>query len=485
MATTIHQPLSRTYKYQPYLPINDEHRKRKRSTSRVSFEVRPTKNGVGMFAISNISCGELIIDNEDPIVQCCSTLQHDKPNNNVCHTCATPIGTLRGSHLHAPNDLIFPYLEDDDHQGLVFTTSEISCQGCKEVVWCSNSCYQKSGLQHTLVCDSSTLKDFYDKQDNPNIFQLATKSITLVLSHIASLSQEEQTPVERFFWWKDYGSHPYWWEVGAFKDTKKSQAREFCNMLHETILHQKSVEIEEVFIHKLCTLENIGIILGMLQCNVMEYEYPSPTQQYMMCIEEILKQVHENKEESQDMNALKPGCDWLVKNILNKSTKINDQQQSNPAMSPIIGSGLYPLLTLANHDCNPNASIEFLQETNRGSMLATRDITIGEEICITYVPNGGVGNGERSDFFAHFEPTRTWKWLNANNTANDEDSDEHTLGSDEDESDDFSLDESAGEHTEEEYQPLEGTCQSERAYALLEYGFECRCIRCLNELRKD
>ena len=315
MATTIYQALSRTYKYQPYLPIN-EHRKRKRSTSRVSFEVRPTKNGVGMFAISNISCGELIIDNEDPIVQCCSTLQYDKPNN-VCHTCATSIGTLRGSHLHAPNDLIFPYLEDDDHQGLVFTTSEISCQGCKEVVWCSNTCYQKSSLQHTLVCDSSTLKDFYDKQDNANIFQLATKSITLVLSHIASLSQEEQTPVEKFFWWKDYGSHPYWWEVGAFKHTKKSQAQEFCNMLHETILHQKSVEIEEAFIHKLCTLENIGIILGMLQCNVMEYEYPSPTQQYMMCIEEILKQVHENKEESRDMSALKPGCDWLVKNTPN------------------------------------------------------------------------------------------------------------------------------------------------------------------------
>lgn len=131
MATTIHQPLSRTYKYQPYLPIN-EHRKRKRSTSRVSFEVRPTKNGVGMFAINNISCGELIIDNEDPIVQCCSTLPHDKPNN-VCHTCATPIGTLRGSHLHAPNDLIFPYLEDDDHQGLVLQHLKYLAKAAKKL----------------------------------------------------------------------------------------------------------------------------------------------------------------------------------------------------------------------------------------------------------------------------------------------------------------------------------------------------------------
>lgn len=146
---------------------------------------------------------------------------------------------------------------------------------------------------------------------------------------------------------------------------------------------------------QVCNLEHIGSILGMLQCNVMEYEYPSPICQYMEHVGEILEQVQEESngdnagqsklDDCQDDEshaiALKAGCEWLVKNILNKTAKeasgtANDNQQIDDNASattmtppPILGSGLYPLLTLANHDCNPNASIEYLHESNRGSMV--------------------------------------------------------------------------------------------------------------------
>jgi len=122
----------------------------------------------------------------------------------------------------------------------------------------------------------------------------------------------------------------------------------------------------------------------------MEYEFPSPAGQYR---EQIIED----------------SCEQFAA----------DEQ-------PISGSGLYPLLSLANHDCNPNSSIEFLQESNRGAMVATRNISVGEEIVVTYVCNGAVGNGDGAEYFRHFSPTRTWKWLNdkLNNEEDEEEEDE-------------------------------------------------------------
>ena len=268
-------PLSRAYKSQPYLP-QGKNRKRKRS-QRCPFEVRPSRNGVGMFATRLISCGDIIVANEDPIVHC-GEIASSSPEPRVCNACATPIGSLRDNHLMVPSseeDLILPYL--DDGRGLVFTTSSdiitTTCQTCEEAAWCSRECHQKELLQHAVVCSSTSLTDFYNARENPIIFRLATQSITLILSHLASLPKEEQHPIQRFFWWKDYGSHPLWWEVGSSRGNKEVQATEFCNVLRGVLMEaviQKRVEVDRASILQICTLENVGSILGMLQCNVMD-----------------------------------------------------------------------------------------------------------------------------------------------------------------------------------------------------------------------
>ncbi|KAL7527844.1 hypothetical protein ACHAXR_002163 [Thalassiosira sp. AJA248-18] len=524
---SIFPPLSRTFKSQPYLPNNhDDSRKRKRSESKICFEVRPSTNGVGMFATKHISCGDLIIANEDPIV-CCRSVTLDHSISNTCNTCATPIGSLRKNHLMAPDDLILPYLDHDDER-LVFTTTTIPC--CKEAAWCSNKCYRKGRVQHDIVCNSSSLKEFYSNQENPIIFQLATQSITLIISHYFSDSlskkkEDSKTPIQQFYWWKDYGSHPLWWEVGSLtsRDTKKDQATKFCKVLQEVLIESDVCEksLAPDLISQVCNLENVGSILGMLQCNVMEYEYPSPIQQYMEHVGDILEQVQEEsrlteqsklddcqggEDDESHAAALKAGCEWLIKRIHNKtaeetgSSTANDSKDKQQTISnaattmtppPILGSGLYPLLTLANHDCNPNASIEYLQESNRGSMVATRDILVGEEICITYVVNGEVGGGDGCEYFRHFGPTRMWKWLNSNDDDDGDEYDESCTteqGLDENEEHDnddhdclASNDGSVEEQKNEEEQPPEGSNQIERANALLGYGFDCQCQRCLNE----
>jgi hypothetical protein len=263
-----------------------------------------------------------------------------------------------------------------------------------------------------------------------------------------------------------------------------------------------------------------------LQCNVMEFEYPSPVQQYMEHVEHqqqvLEEEEHGEEEETGDNKNVKHQNEdssliWLAKNIhMPEEEEEEEEEEPNadtnaasirttvllPSATPVMGSGLYPLLTLANHDCDPNASIDFLQESNRGSMVALRDICQDEEICITYVENGDWDAGGNSDRFEHFKPTRTWKWLNQQ-TAEEEEEDHETDDSkqsneeEEDDMDDEDSSSSVGQEmigsVENEQQAAtlledddedalpEGSNQMDRAKTLLEYGFECRCDRCRTE----
>lgn len=512
--TPIFPPLSRTHKAQKYLPKNAcGKRKRPDGDGGVSFEVRPSVNGVGMFATKRISCGDLIIADEDPIVHCRSSVAPGKPN--VCNVCSAPIGSLRKTHLRAPDGLALPLLEDDDHD--ISYASEITCRICNAVTWCSDECRQREGVHHAFLCrraiEDPALERFYDRirsggQESPIIFELAARCVTLILSQLVTLIRSQHmSDIEKYFWWRDYGSHPLWWEIGlpSTEEIKRREdaAKDFCDVLTMALIAREGRElVDEAAVRQICTRDNIGSILGMLQCNVMEFEYPSPSQQYMEHVGEIVEMVATESECSssasndEDAMALKDGCRWLLENMSCSETKeacarvTTGDRQHKLAVGPITGSGLYPLLTLANHDCNPNASIEFLQESNRGTMVATRDIDIGEEIRITYVPNGGVGCGDGGDYFRHFSPTRTWKWLNSEDGEggggdNDGDSVEESLeGGDDNFDEDGS---SARDHEDAEpdsdqeaaEEALEGSNQIERANALLNcYGFKCRCRRC-------
>lgn len=431
----------------------DKNRKRRRGGGTTTlFEVRPTedKNGVGIFSVANINCGDLIISHEEPIVACSA-----RSTLCVCSSCATPVGTLRKDHLKA--DVVpLPYIFDDtDPDGLIFTTSHTKCRECNDAVWCSSECFQKYQNQHQILCKSwAILKEFYEREEeNATILRLATLAITTSLSHMTSLSKDKRFPIEQFLWWREYGSHPLWWEVGSSKDEKKDRVVRFCKVLQKALLDSiplQKIDVEETVIREMCSVENVASILGMLQCNVMQYEYPSPAGQF-------LEQVME------------------------------DSSQLAADRQPICGSGLYPLLSLANHDCNPNASIEFLQESNRGSMVATRNISAGEEICITYVCNGGVGSGDDAEYFRHFNSTRTWKWLNDKCNEEEEDDDDDSLDDPHDESSIVDVNGSSNnqnckseqDEDADDQSTLEGSTVEEREKSLIEYGFRCKCSTCI------
>ena len=453
LGVVIPPPLSRTFSLK-------KNRKRKRDNGIGVFEIRATadKNGVGMFAVCNISCGDLIISHEEPIVAASARSN----TGNICSSCATPIGTLRKDHIKDYNDIDTVEPLTDVFQGksgyddLVFTTSHTRCEECIADVWCSKECARNAHKQHRVFCKSNSLlqKLYEEEEEYAIILRLATKTVALSLSHLNSLSKDKRAPTSQVFWWREYGSHPMWWEVGSNVQRKKDKTLKFCHVLRKALMNSISlnnIDVEESVVQEICSIENVGSILGMLQCNVMEYEYPDPNAQFM-------EYIFEDSYESIDIN------------------------------ESISGSGLYPMLSLANHDCNPNASIEFLQESNRGSMIATRNISAGEEILITYVCNGGLGSGDDPQYFRHFNPTRSWKWLNSIfNDQGQEDELEETLddhySNDASENDEDSCDDCQPEHDDgaNEQNMLEGSKVEERAKTLFEYGFDCKCNTCLRQ----
>jgi hypothetical protein len=595
------------------------------------FEVRPSSssknNQNGMFATHNIACGDLIIAHEDPIVSSTERLSSSpqkstSSSTSFCHGCSTPIGSLKDHILSVVNNnnngktttttttteemlLDLPDLPcgllKNEH-GPIFSPSSTSStsqsyrcsiEGCgceQNVVWCSSQCRDKTTgnggnqQQHAFdyyVSTTSTstststteqnnaINNFYKGVTHPMAFQMAAKSITLILSTImnkyiddkSNITNENETTTKtaidnddaedsdpslddlrQYYWWKDYGSHPLWWEVGSKSQSKqrKEQTNKFCHLFESHLL--KSIEqprfasslfldngnngkgsncknnkvedkilvqLEELLrtaVKSLCTIDHIGSILGMFQCNAMGFKYLSPVQQYMEHVERKLDDMPDDDDDDNDNDdndnnetaLFYAGFDWLA-----------DHNVHNSEMNgPVIGSGLYPLLTLANHDCTPNASIEFLQESNRGSMVALRDIVAGEEICLSYIPSNEDDEEEENDntniqITKHFKRTRTEIWLEKQNkkvegggpsTQLQQQHEEEVVVVNQDSpsveaegfpsnsttgSDGGSDDDGDGEDKDILFFDDESsTAKADRAKAIQEYGFECHCQRC-------
>jgi len=598
------------------------------------FEVRPSSssknNQNGMFATHNIACGDLIIAHEDPIVSSTERLSSSpqkstSSSTSFCHGCSTPIGSLKDHILSVVNNnnngktttttttteemlLDLPDLPcgllKNEH-GPIFSPSSTSStsqsyrcsiEGCgceQNVVWCSSQCRDKTTgnggnqQQHAFdyyVSTTSTststteqnnaINNFHKGVTHPMAFQMAAKSITLILSTImnkyiddkSNITNENETTTKtaidnddaedsdpslddlrQYYWWKDYGSHPLWWEVGSKSQSKqrKEQTNKFCHLFESHLLKSIKqprfasslfldngnngkgsncknnkvedkilVQLEELLrtaVKSLCTIDHIGSILGMFQCNAMGFKYLSPVQQYMEHVERKLDDMPDDDDDDNDNDdndnnetaLFYAGFDWLA-----------DHNVHNSEMNgPVIGSGLYPLLTLANHDCTPNASIEFLQESNRGSMVALRDIVVGEEICLSYIPSNEDDEEEENDntniqITKHFKRTRTEIWLEKQNkkvegggpsTQLQQQHEEEVVVVNQDSpsveaegfpsnsttgSDGGSDDDGDGEDKDKDilfFDDESSTAKADRAKAIQEYGFECHCQRCLQQ----
>jgi hypothetical protein len=471
-----------------------------------------------------------------------------------CQACLTPLGDLNfqlglsksesmiGLEEHA-TVLQFTSATAADNEA-----SDLTC-ACG-VQWCGKTCREFQRFEHALLCcgdpkdkkmDACRRFREHAMETGGTPFLLAGQAIARVLGAVKRDSEKlgetcANWKDEDLFWWREY-SHPLYWELGLGSSPKKQEQLEkkaACEASHQLLLESFGATIADMMIAKdcgddssflthmltrICTLENVGEILGMLQCNVMEVEFSSPVEQYISHLQQIVEDA-EDEENEDNANAdqqvdTKEYRAWvenyLAKQSPSEQPATTESESETNVLSSITGSGLFPILTLANHDCDPNASIEFLGESNQGSLVSLRDIACGEEITITYIPNGDMDCGDDAgNRFRHFQPTRTWVYLNQNANkdcagGNEDDSDQE-IGSvvvdqeeqgvdddsdegdcddqvDKDDEDDNShADGSEEDDDEEELEVVtEGASWEDRAKSLLNYGFPCRCARCEHE----
>ena len=561
--------------------ITAKSRKRKRNGNHKLFEIRSSyqndgSSGMGMFSLTDIFCGDIIVANEKPLIASLNESSIKKFRDLVCHACGTPMHTLRKHISHnnsAKNVEFLPLLDTED---LKFTGENSDqchgksayqsqcCSSCSEdpLISLSEMFLSMAPNNETDLSPDKNQYDYYDcalNYDNNGwtvLFLLAGKAISITLASIYLMEhssyishslnpkdlgvpslKEKKTNYKDFQWWNEY-VNPLWWEIdNDHQHNQKKRKESECMHLillrtlqqsiqnwkkhDDIILNEKKFSLEMLLetrqilletITRLFTIETFGKILGMLQCNVMESRVTSPKKQYMSFIQGLHEdltilqksQIQDcddeiGSEESEEKNDQGEGGtvpSWILQN----HDDSNDEHD-------IVTLGLYPILTMANHDCNPNASIEFISsnESNFGSMVAIRDIPQGEEITITYVPNGDYfsKNNDEGNFFKHFPSSRTWIYLQSQLDNSDEENDCCSYSSskgegvkpeendndhlnDVGESVDHCLDDVEDESVNSSIKcdfedPIEGTNYKDRQKSLSEYGFVCRCQRCKDE----
>ena len=495
-----------------------------------SFNVTPTLlHGLATFATKNIMAGD-IITQEKPIVSTRSV--KNEQHALLCDCCHCPIEHLRQQLLHClsnstatKNDsqiskLPFPALGYEP--GPSYTQSSSACCNQKfcPVVWCA-TCSTAAQPEHLLLCKQATVENhtFHEHSIHTDPAYLLA-AVVLVKSLVALHTSNVNAAnfLQLGCWWKEY-NHPLWEELDipqTLNETKQERKKD-CQEAHFLLVQALTISVTKIYgstspllpwMKHNITLETYSQIMGMLSCNVMEIDFPSPVREYFFTLpehqeiqtrakslEELNNNNNNNNSKKRKRNISEQDKEWKSIQLLNKS--IDDLISSTPNC---VGQGLYPVLSLSNHSCDPNASIEFLNENNTGSMVALRNIQKGEEITITYVPNGEDTNFN-PDRFRHFKPTRTWKYFDnmVEEISSDEDEEEERV---EDEKDEMGMngnekkggeedkeavgdEEVVGDEEGEEEEEEEGTSWQERRDALLSYGFVCRCSRCVVESAQE
>lgn len=125
----------------------------------------------------------------------------------------------------------------------------------------------------------------------------------------------------------------------------------------------------------------------------------------------------------------------------------------SPSFKVVVkGAGIYSLLSVFNHSCEPNVHVTHPYETNEIQLMALREIPVGEQLTISYIPVSPLSEEERAEEEGLLDDTKS--------------TEERLRGK--------NVEEIKKRVTEQRLQ---------RRLMLRQYFFECHCTRCEREER--
>ncbi|KAG0033996.1 hypothetical protein BGZ81_006508 [Podila clonocystis] len=230
---------------------------------------------------------------------------------------------------------------------IVGEESKVPCSTCTKVVFCSETCEKSAATEfHTVLCTKDTedassperaLFD-YSKDSNRKYPEMLAKFLAKMVHEETLNTGEEYNLFDHI-------------ERLRYLEIRPSEAEEKEIALLKAALGAKIPGIEE-FINE----ERYLTLKGKLLYNAYGLSTSLDAERNVEASPENNRSVHDG---------------------------------------PLVGAGFYRVTSYISHSCEPNTKVAFAEHDNKLSIVATRDVKVGDELHVGFIKNGTLTTEER------------------------------------------------------------------------------------------
>ena len=388
----------------------------------LDFRLCPRK-GRAAFAARDIAAGEeLLVDH--PLVS--MALPETLEVLVACEQCCRPVGTMALQLRHLSKRQSLPaaseHLVEDELAG------NVPCRYNCAARFCSAKCEEEAAAAHSLLCPvlaKSAIKRFEEHAlRSYELFLFGARIVASIHARAQQHARERRCCVARSGAAPslckkclDAARVPYdafcrapWWAISDEGGLQASaEGREAKKAAEESLrlllCATEAAEAAEARggggagVRAWLDLEVWGDLLGAARRNAICVVLSHPVDEWSSALRHVRRlaskdEVEEEKEEEEEEEVADPGVITEVDTSAMPSAVIDALLELLPRSIPAaLSTALYPRIACLNHDCRPNAEVNWLGVTSEATLLARRAIACGEEITISYIDEN-----ERSGF---------------------------------------------------------------------------------------
>ncbi|XP_004343338.2 SMYD5 protein [Capsaspora owczarzaki ATCC 30864] len=363
------------------LPLADEYFATLCAGKHVQVRVEDARKGRGLFATQAFKKGDIVFT-EAPLV-CAQFLWNEAYGYKACHQCMRSLespGEMAARLATAPTTVVaagsavakprtpfeLPFM---DQCNLTIATQQdiVTCETCS-LVFCNAACRDaameshhrilctRNDADHPLQLLQSAWKSIHYPPETTSIMLLA-RIIAMLRQGLDKNSKDAFTAFQQFYrCYADAEGH----FIHKFLDKKYDKQLAFIQELFKTALYDD--RIPELF-----TTHGFRSLLALVGMNGQGVG-TTALDMYLVAVERL------NLSESDAKTR-----DQFVEKLL------DDIDEHSGEFDACEGSALYCLQSCCNHNCQPNAVPTFTENNATLHMRAERDISAGDEICISYL----------------------------------------------------------------------------------------------------
>jgi len=332
------------------------------SDENVMVEMINESKGRGLFALRDFRKGETLF-REKPLVSA-QFSWNQVYGYKCCHHCLEPLESANENVVRLANDpsIVLPYHESCSTR----KNFHVKCPNC-DAVFCSQNCLEEAmNKYHKVLCHTDpnhpikVVDDLWRSLHYPP----ETSTILLILRILASIvqaSNPEQQIGEFLSLMHD--------TVNKKEDlVHKMLGDKFVDQLEQLRMATMTIFASHPVVHSLLTPDGFAALMALVGRNSQGIG----TSAFAVWI-----------KESEKLPGLKPEDKSKLDELIDAIYTAIDQHAG--AFMNNEGSGLYAKQSTINHDCQPNAVVEFPFNNHELVVNTIRPIDAGEEICISYL----------------------------------------------------------------------------------------------------